>query len=62
MKKEAKAVKMGRKPLNEKDPLVHVGFRIPTSLARGLSALAKKKKIRPSELVRDLIEGALGVF
>lgn len=54
-----KPPKLGRRPLDEKDPLVHKGFRLPTSLVKRLTKLAKASKKKESELLRELLEETL---
>ena len=52
-------VKLGRKPLDPNDPLVHKGFRLPQSLVEGLAAAARGAGQTESHFLRVLLEETL---
>lgn len=59
-KQEVKQSNAGRKPLYPEEGLVHVGFRLPTSLAEKLEEMAGAAQQKRSEFMRALLEEALG--
>jgi hypothetical protein len=51
--------RIGRPPINPKDPLQHVGFRLPESLIGKLDAKAQELGLSQSVYLRQVIEAAL---
>lgn len=58
-KKAPEPPRIGRPPINPKDPLQHVGFRLPVSLIEKLDGKAGELGLSQSVYLRQVIEAAL---